>query len=57
LVSNPDLILQPEEEQAGSGFGGAIAADGDVDGDGFEDFLIGAPGVNKVFLYRSPEEL
>ncbi|MBI4208919.1 MAG: FG-GAP repeat protein [Deltaproteobacteria bacterium] len=57
LVSNPDLILQTEKEQIGSGFGGAIAADGDVDGDGFEDFLIGAPGSNKVFLYKSPEEL
>lgn len=35
--------------QASSQFGAAIAAAGDVDGDGFDDFLIGAPRQDLIF--------
>lgn len=36
----------------GSRFGTAIAAAGDVDDDGFDDLLVGAPGDDTVLLYR-----
>ncbi len=33
-----------ESNQAQAGFGGAVAPAGDVDGDGFSDLIVGAPG-------------
>ena len=35
-----------ESDQAGAGFGGAVAAAGDLDGDGFGDLVVGAEGWN-----------
>lgn len=48
-LSQPDVVLKGEE---GSFFGLSIAADGDVDGDRYDDFAVVAPGIEKVFLYQ-----
>jgi hypothetical protein len=41
-VRRPDIELGPET-QAGARYGSSVAGVGDVDGDGFDDVLIGAP--------------
>ncbi len=58
LSEEPDLILDNPENQAGGGFGSAVATAGDINGDGFADVLVGAPfqddafsAQGKVFLY------
>jgi hypothetical protein len=53
--SSPNGI--PDQKFKGSldgGYFGHVAAAGDVDGDGFDDVLIGAPGIRAgvVYLYR-----
>ncbi len=48
----PDLILQGTT--AGGQFGAAVLAIRDLDGDGFGDFVVGAPraGRGRVYVYR-----
>lgn len=36
----------------GAAFGTHVAAVGDVDGDGYGDVLVGAPGIRRAYLYR-----
>ena len=57
MSSNPKLILSPQRPK--TAFGMSVCAIGDVDGDGFDDFLIGAPtdsllndnGAGTIYLY------
>lgn len=44
-------------EAAGDHFGHTVTGTGDVDKDGFADFLIGAPGPSKVYLILGGEGL
>ena len=57
IFTQPDLVF--EGEVAGDAFGFAIAAAGDVNGDGYDDFLVGAPrndgtalDAGRVYLFR-----
>lgn len=43
--------LLAEDGDSGHRFGEALAADGDVDGDGYGDLVVSAPGVPKGALY------
>ncbi|UJR86354.1 FG-GAP-like repeat-containing protein [Sandaracinus amylolyticus] len=39
-------------QTGGSQFGAAVAAAGDVDGDGYADLVLGAPAFRRAYLYR-----
>ncbi|MBD3868599.1 MAG: FG-GAP repeat protein [Acidobacteria bacterium] len=58
LSSTPVWISNPVE--AGSEYGFSVASAGDVDGDGYDDILVGAPGglngAGRAFLYRGGPE-
>ena len=41
------LAWQVESNQAGAGFGFSVASAGDVNHDGFDDIIVGAPGYDK----------
>ncbi|MFN8549044.1 MAG: integrin alpha [Candidatus Eisenbacteria bacterium] len=57
LAFAPDSSWTAEGDRTGARFGSAVATAGDVNGDGFSDLLIGAPGVfagrGQAFLYLS----
>ncbi|HZS36459.1 MAG TPA: VCBS repeat-containing protein [Polyangia bacterium] len=42
---------------AGGRFGAALASAGDVDGDGYADLVVGAPGASSAYLYRGGPSL
>lgn len=57
LVLVTDNLKRPEPLVSGSRFGSALANLGDLDGDGFEDFAVGAPydgedRNGRVYIYR-----
>jgi FG-GAP repeat protein len=56
-VSGPTLLQTIPDAEPGAGFGAAIAPMGDLNGDGFLDLAVGAPGhaggVGRVYLVRS----
>jgi hypothetical protein len=49
IPNHPSVTLRAPEET--STFGEAVAGVGDVNGDGFGDVVVGAPGLNKAYLY------
>jgi hypothetical protein len=49
FAATPSQVLHGP---AGSQFGAAVAAAGDLDADGFPDAAVGAPGATTVYLYR-----
>ena len=42
----------PDELESYSRFGSSIANIGDIHQDGFEDFVVGAPGAEAVFIFH-----
>ena len=46
------VLVSPDKSRTSSGrFGFVIANLGDIDSDGYEDFAVGAPGIDRVFVY------
>ena len=44
------VLVSPDRTRSGR-FGFVIANLGDIDNDGYEDFAVGAPGIDRVFVY------
>jgi len=55
LTQTEDSKLTPTHGGYGAEFGGAVAGAGDVDGDGYDDLIVGSPGysvgMGAVYLY------
>jgi len=45
------LLYQKDGGAAGGWFGRAVSGGGDVDGDGKDDFIVGAPSVGSAYVY------
>ncbi|MCP4916248.1 MAG: hypothetical protein GY913_04940, partial [Proteobacteria bacterium] len=54
LLEDADAVLTGESAFANAGT--AVASAGDVDGDGLDDLLIGAPGQDRAYVVLSPVE-
>ncbi|MCC6876227.1 MAG: FG-GAP repeat protein, partial [Sandaracinaceae bacterium] len=48
IAASGTLLAGP----AGSDFGASVAAAGDVDGDGYGDVIVGAPSIDRAYLFR-----
>jgi FG-GAP repeat protein len=59
ISTTPSLPLDNPDNDGGGGFGSSLATAGDLDGDGYADLVVGAPGQDAgaggegmVFVYR-----
>lgn len=64
MEKQPPMVLRSPDGDLEDWFGAAVMGTGDIDGDGLDDFAVGAPGANRegrdwglVYIYRGATSL